>query len=242
MDLQDKTAVVTGGARRVGREICLALAERGCNLVVHYNASEQDAQETSSQLRKRGVRTLLARADLSHHSGVSELFKTIDHATVQIDILVNSAAIMEPVDLLEATNEDWQRTVGLNLEGAFFCLQQAARRMQIHGGLIVNISDVAGLEPWPRFPIHSISKAGIEMLTRVAALALAPHIRVNAIAPGPVLMPDQMKKERWKGMGENLPLKRTGSAQDVSRAVIFLAENEFITGETLVIDGGARWV
>ncbi|NIS83252.1 MAG: SDR family oxidoreductase [Anaerolineales bacterium] len=238
MDLQGKTAIVTGGARRVGRAIALALAERGCNLVIHHNASVDAAEQTANQIRDLAVKAVPVQADLSQYEGVRELYQEVDRAGLGIDLLVNSAAIMETVNLLSATEADWQRTIDLNLKGAFFCLQLAAQRMQEFGGVIVNISDIAGLKPWPRFPIHSISKAGIEMLTRVAALALAPKIRVNAVAPGPVLKPDGMEESRWQDITKSLPLQRGGSGEDVAQAVIYLAENSFITGETLVVDGG----
>ena len=114
--------------------------------------------------------------------------------------------------------------------------------MSANGGVIVNISDLAALQPWPRFPIHSISKAGVEMLTRNAALILAPLVRVNAVAPGPVLKPTGMSDDRWAEICAELPLQRGGTAQDVAEAVLFLCKNDFITGETLVVDGGGRFV
>ena len=240
MNLHGKTALVTGGAHRVGGAISLALAEQGCNVVVHFHSSAEMARETASKIENFGVECLLLQADLSQYSEVPTLFERIDQAGWNLDILVNSAAVMEANDLLAADEDTWARTFDLNLKGAFFCLQQAAKRMQSNGGLIVNITDIAAHRPWPRYPIHSISKAGLEMLTQVAALRLAPEIRVNAIAPGPVAKPDAMSPGRWQEITDALPLQRGGNPSDVARAVIFLAENEFITGETLVVDGGDR--
>ncbi len=242
MDSRGKTALITGGAHRLGGAISLALAESGCNVVVHFNTSATMAGETASKIEDRGVKCLTVQADLCQHSQVLALFETIDRAGWDVDILVNSAAIMEAEDLLSADEDTWARTIDLNLKGAFFCLQQAAQRMQVHGGSIVNISDVAAHRPWPRYPIHSISKAGLEMLTRVAALRLAPKIRVNAIAPGPIAKPASMSEARWQEITNELPLKRGGDPQDVAQAVLFLIENDFITGETLFVDGGNRWV
>ncbi len=238
MDLKGKTAIVSGGAHRVGGAISLALAERGCRVVVHFHTSAAQADKTASEIEALGVERLKVQADLSQHAEVLALFEAIDQAGWSVDILVNSAAIMKADDLLTADETDWARTIDLNLKGAFFCLQQAAMRMQTQGGLIVNITDIAGRRPWPRHPIHSISKAGLEMLTQVAALRLAPKIRVNAIAPGPVVKPESMSTNRWQKITHELPLQRGGDARDVARAVLFLAENEFITGETLVVDGG----
>ena len=239
MDLHGKTVLVTGGAHRVGKVIALALAERGCDVAIHFNQSEQTAILTASAIREFGVQALTLQANLSHYGEVIELFKGMDEAGWNLDLLVNSAAIMRAGSMLNTSELDWNKTIDLNLKGTFFCIQQAGLRMRDRGGgVIVNISDVIGLRPWKRFPVHSISKAGVEMLTRVAALELAPEIRVNAVAPGPVLKPDHMPRERWDQITSSLPLARGGDPKDVARAVIFLFENDFLTGETLVVDGG----
>lgn len=238
MHLQGKTAIVTGAGHRLGAAIAEALAGRGCNLLIHHHASPQPAAEVAHRASALGVQACLAQADLTRIEGVHQLFEAFEKHYPQLDLLVNSAAIMQAVDLLTATEDDWQRTMALNLKGAFFCLQQAARRMQTHGGVIINISDLAGQRPMARFPIHSISKAGIDMLTRVAALRLAPGVRVNGIAPGPVLKPDRMPEARWEEMGKALPLRRVGLPANVIQAVMLLVENDFITGETIVVDGG----
>jgi pteridine reductase len=237
--LDGKVALVTGSARRVGRAIALALARQGCRIVVHHHQSPREAQEASAEARASGAQAIVAQADLTDRSSVASLFTAIDEAFGGLDILVNSAAVLEPADLLTATDEDWERTIGLNLRGAFFCLQEAARRMKERGGgVIVNISDVAAHRPWTRYPIHSISKAGVEMLTRVAALSLAPEIRVAAVAPGPVLKPDRMAETRWSQLTSALPLRRGGRPEDVAGAVVFLIQNDYITGDTLMLDGG----
>jgi NAD(P)-dependent dehydrogenase (short-subunit alcohol dehydrogenase family) len=237
--LDGKVALVTGSARRVGRAVALSLARRGCHIVVHHHRSPREAEEASAEARAAGARVIAAQADLTDRASIASLFVAIDEAFGGLDILVNSAAILEPADLLTATEEDWERTIGLNLRGAFFCLQEAARRMKGRGGgVIVNISDVAAHRPWMRYPIHSISKAGVEMLTRVAALSLAPEIRVAAVAPGPVLKPDRMTETRWSQLTSTLPLRRGGTPEDVARAVVFLIQNDYMTGETLMLDGG----
>jgi pteridine reductase len=239
MELQAKAALVTGAAHRVGKAIALGLAEQGCNLVIHYHSSRQAAAETIEEVKSFGVQAVGAQADLAQHADIVKLFRIVDEALGGLDILVNSAAIMQRADILEASQQEWDSTLDLNLKGTFFCLQQAAIRMRLRGGgAIINISDLAGLQPWRRYPIHCISKAGVEMLTRVAALSLAPDIRVNAIAPGLVLKPQGMDEAHWHALGTQVPLRRAGETQDVVRAVIFLLENDYITGETLVVDGG----
>lgn len=243
MDLVGKTALITGGAHRVGRAIALELAGQMVNLVIHYNQSRDAAEQTATQLRDMGVDVLTHQADLSQHEGILAMFRALDESGVSLDLLVNSAAILESVPLTSVTEADWHRTIDLNLKASFFCIQQAAQRMRQRGsGAIVNISDIIGLRPSKRFPIHSISKAGIETLTRVAALALAPEIRVNAVAPGPVMKPSKMIQERWDQLARTLPLGRAGTASDVARTVVFLFENDYITGETIAVDGGNQLV
>jgi pteridine reductase len=243
VEIEGKTALVTGAAHRLGRAIAIGLAEQGCDVAVHYHASQDQACSTTAEICSKGVRAVSLQADLSTSAGVRLLFDQLDRQFSRLDILVNSAAVMLPVGLLKATEQDWQQTIDLNLKGAFFCLQEAARRMRTHrSGAIVNISDLAASRPWVRFPIHSISKSGVEMLTQVAALALAPDIRVNAIAPGPVLKPDPMSEQRWGRIGAALPASRSGAPADIVGAVLFLLQNDFITGETLAVDGGGQLV
>lgn len=238
MKLEGKIALVTGGAHRVGRRIAQALAREGCDLVVHYHRSLAEAEATVREVSQAGAHAVAIQADLRDPAGIDHLFGEVDRLRGRLDILINSAAILSPVDLLTASYADWAWTLDLNLRAPFFCLQAAARRMQTHGGAIVNISDVAGQRPWPRYPIHSISKAGVDMLTRTAALALAPTVRVNGVAPGPVEKPARMTDDRWSEIGRALPLGRTGSGGDVAAAVVFLLQNDYLVGETIAVDGG----
>lgn len=241
MDLHGKTILVTGAARRLGRSIALELGAAGASLVIHHHASAAEADEACAALHRLGVGAHPIQADLSSAEGIESLFEGVDRLG-DLHGLVNSAAVMVPGDVLKVTQADWDHTLNLNLKAAFFVLQQAALRLrQGGGGVIVNIADIAGLRPWPRFPVHSISKAGLLALTQVAALALAPDIRVNAVVPGPVLKPEGMKVERWDALGRSLPLRRTGTRSDVARAVRFLMENEFVTGEALLVDGGNQF-
>jgi pteridine reductase len=242
MDLNGKIALVTGSAHRVGKAIALGLAREGCDVVVHYNRAAAAACETVAEIQRLRRRSVAVQSDLTRTPEIDALFCALDDVFGALDILVNSAAIMKPVDLLSATESDWHQTMDLNLKAAFFCTQQAARRMAARGGAIVNVADIAGLRPWKQFPIHSISKAGLQTLTQVAALALAPKIRVNAVAPGPVLKPEHMPAKRWDRLTRSLPLGRGGSPEDVARAVVFLCQNDYITGDTLVVDGGNQYL
>lgn len=239
MELEGKIALITGAGHRLGKTIALALANQGCHLMVHFYQAQEAAAETTAQAESLGVQAALVQADLSVTQGVRETFRAIDSEYGGIDLLVNSAAILERRNLLEVDEEDWRKTVGLNLKGAYFVLQEAARRMQSRGaGSVVNVSDTAAHRPWKEFPLHSISKAGLEMLTQVAAVALAPNIRVNAVIPGPTLKPDWLPDERWDEVTGKIPLKQTVPSQNVAEAVVFLMKNEYITGHSLRVDGG----
>ncbi len=243
MQLPGKIALVTGGAHRVGREIAIALAQAGCHLAIHYHSSEKAAKDTASAAKALGVKAAIFRSDLRKLDQIEGLFRLIDSEFGPLDILINSAAIMKKVSIKKADEENWHNTIDLNLKAPFFCIQKAAERMRINGaGAIVNVSDIAGLRPWRDYPLHSVSKAGLEMLTKVAAREYAPEVRVNAVAPGPVLKPDEMSDARWQELGGALPIQHPGNASDVARAVLFLLENDFITGETLVVDGGNQLI
>lgn len=239
----NRVALVTGAAHRVGRAIAAGLGAQGYRIMLHYNQAEEAAIETGSDLTEAGVEVELHRADLTDLEQIEPLFVHIKHRFQRLDVLVNSAAIMRRVAFGQVEAQDWASTINLNLRAPFFCIQQAARIMQQNGGgVIINISDIAALQPWAEFPVHSISKAGLEMLTRVAARAYAPQIRVNAVVPGPVLKPEGMSSKRWEQIGAELPLGRTGSPAEIVRAIIFLIENEGITGESLVVDGGNQLI
>jgi NAD(P)-dependent dehydrogenase (short-subunit alcohol dehydrogenase family) len=241
MDLKGKVALVTGSAHRVGKHIALALASEGCHLAIHYHGSKEKALTTAEEIKALGVRASAYQANLSKYEEILNLFQEIDQTFDRLDILINSAAVLLRRDLLEVDIHDWNQIMSVNLKGAFFCLQQAAIRMQSRGGgAIVNISDIIGRRPWAHYSVHSISKAGIEMLTKVAAIELAPEIRVNAIAPGLILPPESMQPERWQELAEASLLHRPGSPEDVAKAVLFLLENEYISGETLAVDGGMQ--
>jgi pteridine reductase len=241
MKLQGKVALVTGSAHRVGKHLALALAKEGCDLAIHYHGSREKAFATVEEIQDLGVKASAFQANLSRHEDILALFQAIDQVYDHLDILVNSAAILFRKDLLEVDLQDWNQIMALNLKGAFFCLQQAAIRMRSsNGGAMINISDIIGRRPWAHYPVHSISKAGVEMLTKVAAIELAPEIRVNAIAPGLILPPEHMRPDRWDELADASLLKRPGSPTDVAKAMIFLLKNDYISGETLVVDGGMQ--
>jgi pteridine reductase len=254
MKLAGSRVLVTGSARRLGRAIALGMANRGCKIALHYGSSGEEAQETAEEIRRLGVEVRVFAADLTDPDAITELFRGVEEAFGGLDILVNSAASFERRDLLAIDLPQWEEVLALNLRAPFLCLQRAAELMATgrpqsdadsagvvsEPGLVVNISDLSGLQAWKGYAHHGVSKAGLLHLTKVAASELAPSIRVNAVVPGAILPPPGMDpgSDWWQSLGERIPRGRTGEPQEVAAAVIFLAENDFVTGQTIVVDGG----
>lgn len=248
MNLEHKVALVTGGAHRVGKAIALALAQKGAHIVIHYGASADAARATAAEIAALGVRAIPLQADLRDPVQIEALFTAVEGEFGRLDVLVNSAASFakQPFDAI--TVEDWDDAMQINLRAPFLCTQHAARLMRRaerpadQPAAIVNIADLAGVFPWRNFVQHGVSKAGLIHLTHVSAKELGPHIRVNAVAPGPVLPPSSMDDAAWQRMGDHVPLQRTGHPDYVGQAVVFLAENDYITGALIPVDGGEHLV
>ncbi|MCC6905326.1 MAG: SDR family oxidoreductase [Anaerolineae bacterium] len=242
MSLRGKVALVTGAARRVGRGIAFALARAGASVAIHYHTSDQEALETLDLIRRPGIRAEAIRADLADPDEIRHLFNAVQQTFGRLDILVNSASAFTRRGFLDLSLEEWDAGIAVNLRAPFLCSQRAARLMlsQEITGSIINIADTIGERPWASYPEHAISNAGLLMLTRVSAKALAPNrIRVNAVIPGPVLRPSGMPDERWKQIVGALPLPHQGDGTAyVAQAVLSLVQNEFITGAALHVDGG----
>jgi pteridine reductase len=237
--LAGRRALVTGGAVRVGRALSLALADMGLDVAVHYNASAGPAEDCAQECRARGVRAATVGGDLGRADECRRVVAAAQEALGGVDVLVSSAANFVSAPFAETTEEQVDRALAVNLKGPFFCAQAAAPAMTAAGfGRIVNVADVAGLEPWPRFTAHSVAKAGVVMLTRSLAQELAPAITVNAIAPGTVLMPDGASDAAVERSVRKTVLGRVGSPDDVAGALRYLLEADYVTGHTLVVDGG----
>lgn len=237
--LTGRRALVTGGAVRVGRTLCLALAEMGLDVAVHHRSSAEAAEGTAARCREAGVRAVVVGGDLGSAAGCRDVVAGAAEALGGLEVLVNSAADFTPASFADTTEEQFDRALAVNLKGPFFCAQAAAPHMRAAGfGRIVNIADVAGLEPWPRFAAHCASKAGVVMLTRSLAQELAPSVTVNAIAPGAVLMPDGASEAATGRAAGKTVLQRVGSPDDVAGALRYLLEADYVTGHTLVVDGG----
>ncbi len=244
IDLSDKVALVTGSARRVGRVIALELAQQGANILVHYHRAEaQELRDTLQEIKSHGVDAHGVAADLSQPEGVNALFAALEERYDRLDIVVNSASVFLKRPLLDVSLEDWDQTMAINLRAPFLITQKAARQMldnPIAGGVIINICDAGADGPWKEYPHHGISKSALWMLTQVSALSLGPSIRVNAIVPGPVTKPAGrlVSDDVWGRIGERNVLRRTGTPEDVARTVVFLCQEDFITGELLHVNAG----
>ncbi len=226
-------ALVTGAAHRLGKVFALTLARHGFDIVLHYHRSLEAARQTQAEVESVGRRAILSRADLTDPVQIQSLVSTLD----SLHVLVNSAAFMPGGSVGSLSLEDWDTSLDLNLRAPFLLGQECARRMS-DGGLIVNITDVGAQKAWSRFPSYTVSKAALESLTRVLARALAPKIRVNAIAPGLVLQSGIVPEEEWQRLVNRIPLKRPARTEEIASALEFLLKNEYITGQTIVVDGG----
>jgi len=242
IDMQDRVAIVTGSAHRVGRAIALELARVGVHVIVHYfHSPEEVVKDTLHAIKSHGVEAFPVQADLSTPAGVDGLFAAAREHFERLDIFVNSASNFQRRKLLEVSLEDWNETISTNLTAPFLCTQRAILRMRENtppGGVIVNICDRGAIDPWPEFAHHGISKAGLLALTKVTAASYGPEIRANAIIPGLVLKSEGMPEERWQNYAKEAPIGRPGTGEDVGRAVVYLASEDFLTGVVLHVDGG----
>lgn len=238
MKLDGRVALVTGGGRRVGRALAVALGRERMVVAVHYNASSDGAKETVAEIERAGGTAALFQADLGSHHAPAELVEHVVARLGPLAVVVNSAAVMERTPIGAVTPQAWDAIFALNLRAPFLISQAAAPIMKAEGGAIVNIADLAAFESWPAYIPHSISKAGIVKMTSALARVLAPEIRVNAIAPGAVLLPAGWDEQSGGRLISTTPLQRLGNPQDVVQAMLYLLRSDFVTGETLIVDGG----
>jgi pteridine reductase len=233
-------AVVTGGAHRLGKAIVLALADAGCNVTINYHQSAPAvAEETACEAEAAGVRAITHRADVTRPDEVAGLLDATLAAFGRVDVLVANAGVFRRTPLDTLTAADWDALLSANLRSAFLCAHRFGLHMRAHGGgSIVFLADVAGLRPWADYLPYSVAKACVVALTKGLAKELAPGVRVNAIAPGPILFPNDVDPAlREREIGRTL-LRRQGEPQNVTDAVLMLIRNDYITGTVLPVDGG----
>lgn len=238
MEIEGKVGLVTGGAHRVGRALVLGLARAGADMAIHYHGSGDAAGETAEAVRGLGRRAETFQADLSDPDAPTALAGAVGEAMGRLDILVNSASLFESARFRDVTVAAWDRVMAVNLRAPFLLLQATAPLLEASKGVAVNVADLAGVQAWPAFPHHGVAKAGLIHLTRVAARALAPDIRVNCIVPGTVLPPEDYTPEQIEASVERTVLGRIGSPGDVVDALLFLVGSDFATGSIVTVDGG----
>lgn len=233
-----KVALVTGAGVRVGRALALGAAEAGYDVAVHYHTSGSAAREVVRRVEALGRRAEAVPGDLGTGAGVREVAGAVRDAFGRLDLLVNNASTFEPASLLDVDEAAWDAVMAVNLKGPFLLVRETADLLRAAGGSVVNLVDLSAFQAWTGYPHHSVSKAALLHLTRVMARALAPHVRVNAVAPGTVLPPDGYDDASLDRERRRTPLGRAGSPEDVVRTVLFLAASPFITGEVVLVDGG----
>jgi NAD(P)-dependent dehydrogenase (short-subunit alcohol dehydrogenase family) len=238
LPLEGKVALVTGAAKRIGRSVALRLAEEGSDVIVNYRGSKAEADQVVAQIAASGRRAAAIQADVAKKIDVTALFAAVTKEFGRLDILVNNAGMFFPAKFEELTEEQWDRMLNANLKSQFLCCQAAAPMLRASGqGRIINFASLGGLLAWPAYTHYCVSKAGVIMLTRCLARALAPEITVNAIAPGTISFAGDAP-EIAEDFIRRAPLARTGTAKDIDDAVVFLAESAFVTGQVIVVDGG----
>jgi NAD(P)-dependent dehydrogenase (short-subunit alcohol dehydrogenase family) len=236
--LAGKVALVTGAGKRIGRSVALRLASEGADVVVNYRNSRVEAEQVAAKVKEKGRRVLAVQGDVSKRADVVALFDAVEKEFGRLDILVNNVGIFFAAKFEELTEEQWDRILDANLKSQFLCSQMAAPILRRSGhGRIINFASLGGLLAWPNYTHYCVSKAGVIMLTRCLARALAPEITVNAIAPGTISF-DGDAPEIAQDFILRTPLQRTGTPKDIEDAVIFLAQSPFVTGQVIVVDGG----
>ena len=233
-----RVALVTSGAVRLGRAISLGLLHEGYDLVIVYRSSEELAQSLKKKALAVGRRCELVKADLTEPDAAESIVQYAKDTYSRLDLLVNSAASFEPRPLLTVEAEHWDRVMSLNVRAPHLLVRAAAKMLADTKGSVINITDLSAFQPWLDYPHHAVSKAALTQLTRIQARALAPEVRVNAIAPGAVKRPPEWPEDQWQELADKAPLGGPGSPSDVAEAVLYLAGARYVTGQILTVDGG----
>jgi len=241
MTLKNAVILITGSAVRVGKEIALNLAESGARVIIHFRKAKQEAESTAQKVSDiTGEKPLILQGDISHAAVWQQMRDEILNAYGRIDVLINNAADFYKTPFPAITEEQWDHLMAVNLKSVFLGCQIFGERMlQQKSGKIINIADVAGYTVWPDYLPYCVSKAGVIALTKGLAKAMAPHVLVNAIAPGTVLLAEDHDPAEERRLIERTPLKRIGTPTDIAKTAAFLIENgDFLTGQVIRVDGG----
>ena len=241
MNIDGKTALITGGAHRVCKAITLGLAQKGANVVINYNTSAESANQTAAEARSMGVGCLAVQCDVSSHDQVQRMIASALEKFGGIDILVNNASWFQKTPFPMEDFSDWFKVIDILVHGSMYCANALAPMMKARGeGAIINIVDRSAWHPFRGFAAHSVGKAGLLAFTRQLAIELAPEVKVNAVSPGPVLPPPGYTDAQAERVAQGTLLKRWGTPKDVADTVLFLIESDYITGEIITVDGGEQ--
>lgn len=242
MEIKGKTALITGGAHRVGKAITLGLAQNGAHVIVNYYSSADAAHETAAQAEALGVGAMAIQCDISNSKQVRNMVSATSDHFGGVDILINSASWFQKTPFPMEDFSDWHRVFDILIHGSMYCANYVAPLMIKKGdGVMINILDSFAWRPVRGYAAHGAGKAGLLAFTRQLALELAPEVRVNAISPGPVLPPPDYTEEQNKRIADRTLLKRWGTPNDVVDTVLFLIQADYITGEIVTVDGGEQY-
>lgn len=238
-ELQGKTALVTGGARRIGRALALALADAGADVAITYRSSRREARQTVEDIRRRGVRALALACDVRQEKSVRAAVKKVVDELGGLDVLINNAAIYQTAEFDKITVRQWDEMFATNARGPFLVSQAALKSLRRRRGRVIHLGSLGGLRPWATHAHYCASKAALIMLTQVMAKALAPEVAVNCVAPGMIDLGERRDEAFLRRIAVRTPMRRNGGAEEVVRAVLFFATAPaFITGQVLAVDGG----
>ncbi len=235
-----KTTLITGAAKRVGREIAMHLSEKGWYVWIHYHTGGDDALSLAEEIRKKGGSASCVQADLTKADEMDGMFDLIRRSETGLDLMVNNAAVFFDKPLQEMTFNEWDQVFDVNLKAVWYCTKKAAELMRL-GGCVINMADANAEKMWSRHAAYCISKSALKNLTVSCAKAFAPDIRVNSISPGFILRDSDTSPENWKKLVEKSLLGRGGNTADILRTVDYILETDSLTGADLIVDGGSRY-
>ena len=242
MELTGRTALVTGAAKRVGREVALELARDGANVAITFQSSGDAAEKTVSDLQGQGVDAVAVELDLEYVDNIGRAVDDVVSHLGPIDVLVNNASYFEPTPFPTQDHRGWHKTFDVIVHGAYHLANAVAPQMlERNGGRIINMVDLSAWHPWPDRGAHSVAKAAVLAFTRQLAVELAPYVTVNAVAPGPSVPATSFDQDQIDRLARRTLLGRWGGAAEVASAVRFLVTSDFVTGECLTVDGGEKW-
>jgi NAD(P)-dependent dehydrogenase (short-subunit alcohol dehydrogenase family) len=238
----NKSALITGASKRIGKQIAIALGKKGYHIHLHYHLSHHAAEETITFLRQEGISCDLIQADLQNPPDIEHMISGLMSTDDALSVIINNASVFYSGSLQESDVEIWDVTMAVNLRAPWLIVKYAFDALKKNNGCVINILDSGIEKVWTKYPAYQISKVGLAHLTKLMAKTYAPDIRINGISPGLILPSEDGTPDDWRILVDRLPMKRSGNPQDVVDGIMFLINQEYITGEILFIDGGYQYV